>query len=73
MEADVARCASQLSTVSAAPSSSAIMPSVSDQPNIVFIMADDHASKAISAYGAGINSTPNLDRIAKEGMLFNHW
>ena len=42
------------------------------RPNILFIMADDHASKAISCYGAGINNTPNLDRIAKEGMLFNH-
>ena len=42
------------------------------QPNILFIMADDHAAKAISAYGAGINKTPNLDRLAKEGMLFNH-
>ncbi|KAJ4982743.1 mucin-desulfating sulfatase (n-acetylglucosamine-6-sulfatase) [Stagonosporopsis vannaccii] len=41
-------------------------------PNIVFIMADDHASKSISCYGAGINHTPNLDRIANEGMLFNH-
>ncbi|KAJ5716974.1 hypothetical protein N7488_002620 [Penicillium malachiteum] len=35
-------------------------------------MADDHASKAISCYGAGINNTPNLDRIANEGMKFNH-
>lgn len=34
--------------------------------------SDDHAAKSISAYGAGINSTPNLDRIANEGMLFNH-
>lgn len=42
------------------------------QPNIVFIMADDHASKSISCYGAGINHTPHLDRIAREGMLFNH-
>jgi arylsulfatase A-like enzyme len=42
------------------------------RPNIVFIMADDHASKSISCYGAGINHTPNLDRIANEGMLFNH-
>ncbi len=42
------------------------------QPNILFIMADDHASKAISCYGAGINSTPNLDRIALEGMRLNH-
>lgn len=43
-----------------------------NSPNIVFIMADDHASKSISCYDAGINSTPNLDRIANEGMLFNH-
>lgn len=42
------------------------------QPNILFIMADDHASKAISAYGAGINATPNIDRIAKEGVRLDH-
>ena len=35
-------------------------------------MADDHAAKAISCYGYGLNETPNIDRIAKEGMLFNH-
>ncbi|KAJ5167831.1 uncharacterized protein N7482_003425 [Penicillium canariense] len=42
------------------------------RPNILFIMADDHASKSISCYGAGINHTPNLDRLATEGMKFNH-
>lgn len=42
------------------------------QPNILFIMADDHASKAISSYGYGINQTPNIDRLANEGMKFNH-
>jgi len=42
------------------------------QPNILFIMSDDHAAKAISAYGAGINHTPNLDRIANEGLRFDH-
>ena len=42
------------------------------QPNIIFIMADDHASKSISCYSAGINHTPNLDRLATEGMKFNH-
>jgi arylsulfatase A-like enzyme len=42
------------------------------KPNIIFILADDHAAKAISAYGAGINHTPNMDRLAKEGMKFNH-
>ena len=42
------------------------------QPNILFIMADDHAAKAISAYGHGLNQTPNLDRIASEGMRLNN-
>ena len=43
-----------------------------NRPNIVFIMADDHASKAISCYGGGINNTPQLDRLAEGGMRFNH-
>lgn len=41
------------------------------QPNIVFIMSDDHAYQAISAYGHGLNNTPNIDRIATEGAIFN--
>jgi len=40
------------------------------RPNILFIMSDDHAFQAISAYGHGLNKTPNIDRIAKEGALF---
>ena len=40
-------------------------------PNIVFIMSDDHAFQAVSAYGHGLNNTPNIDRIAQEGALFN--
>ena len=39
--------------------------------NILFIFADDHAYQAISAYGSNRNKTPNIDRIAKEGMLFD--
>jgi len=42
------------------------------RPNIIFIMTDDHASHALSCYGSKINKTPNLDRIANEGMLFNN-
>lgn len=38
------------------------------RPNILFIMSDDHAARAISAYGGGLNHTPNIDRLAKEGM-----
>jgi arylsulfatase A-like enzyme len=41
------------------------------KPNIIFIMSDDHAYQAISAYGSGLNHTPNIDRIANEGVLFN--
>ena len=41
-------------------------------PNILYIMADDHAAHAISAYGSKINQTPNIDRIAKEGMRFTN-
>ncbi|QQM32137.1 sulfatase [Martelella lutilitoris] len=38
------------------------------RPNIIFIMSDDHAARAISAYGGGLNNTPNLDRLVDEGM-----
>jgi arylsulfatase A-like enzyme len=42
------------------------------RPNILFIMSDDHAAHAISAYGSSVNRTPHLDRLAKEGMRFGH-
>lgn len=44
------------------------------QPNIVFIMSDDHAANAISSYGgrlASVFKTPNIDRIATNGVRFN--
>lgn len=40
------------------------------RPNILFIMADDHAAHALSCYGSRVNTTPNLDRLAGEGMRF---
>jgi N-acetylglucosamine-6-sulfatase len=42
------------------------------RPNIVFLFSDDHAVQAIGAYGSTINKTPNLDRIANEGVLFTN-
>lgn len=45
------------------------------RPNIVFIMADDHAAQAISAYGHPVSQlapTPHIDRIARNGALFHH-
>ena len=41
-------------------------------PNIIFIMSDDHAQKAISAYTDELLQTPHIDRIAKEGVLFEN-
>src|SRR6478752_4563423 len=41
-----------------------------ERPNIIYIMSDDHAAHAISAYGSVVNTTPNLDRLAREGMRF---
>ncbi len=43
------------------------------QPNILFIFSDDHAYAAISAYGDSrqLVQTPNIDRLANEGMIFN--
>jgi arylsulfatase A-like enzyme len=42
------------------------------RPNIVYIMTDDHGYQAIGAYGSGLNKTPNLDRIADEGIIFRN-
>src|SRR6478752_5411194 len=39
--------------------------------NIIYIMSDDHAYQAISAYGFGLNNTPHIDKLAEKGMLFN--
>ncbi|CAM3350461.1 sulfatase [Zobellia roscoffensis] len=53
-----------------------IEPEKSDKKtNILFIMADDHAIQAISAYGHPLTQqapTPNIDRLAKNGALFTH-
>jgi len=46
-----------------------------ERPNIVWIYSDDHAVNAVSAYGsrlASVTPTPNIDRIAKEGILFRN-
>ncbi|MCD2425079.1 sulfatase [Niabella pedocola] len=42
------------------------------RPNIVLIISDDHAFQAISAYGNKQIRTPGIDRLAKEGALFNN-
>ncbi len=42
-----------------------------DKPNILFIMSDDHAFQAISAYDNRLLQTPNIDRLARAGMRFD--
>ena len=42
------------------------------RPNILFIMTDDHASKAISAYNKTLIHTPYIDRLANEGVIFKN-
>ncbi|MCA9105912.1 MAG: sulfatase-like hydrolase/transferase [Planctomycetales bacterium] len=42
-----------------------------DRPNILFFMADDHGYQAMSCYGSQVNETPNIDRIARDGMRFD--
>ena len=42
------------------------------RPNFIYIMTDDHAAHMLSAYGSAIALTPNLDRIAEGGMLFEN-
>jgi arylsulfatase A-like enzyme len=59
-----------LATLSLVPG---LLAAEDKRPNIVFIMADDHAWQAISAYGESRNliQTPNIDRLAREGVRFD--
>ena len=49
----------------------AVRAVAAERPNILFIMSDDHGYQAISAYESELNQTPNIDRIADEGMRFD--
>jgi arylsulfatase A-like enzyme len=51
------------------PSLVATQPRPGARPNVIFIMTDDHAAHAIGAYGSRVNTTPHLDRLAREGAL----
>ncbi|MED5286425.1 MAG: sulfatase-like hydrolase/transferase, partial [Planctomycetota bacterium] len=46
-----------------------------DRPNILFVFTDDHAPHAIGAYDGwlkSVNPTPNIDHLARQGMLFQN-
>ena len=61
-----------IAVVACAPGGEDAATTEAPRPNILFVFTDDHASHAISAYGSVINTTPNLDRLANEGMLFRN-
>ncbi len=50
----------------------ALLLAAASRPNVLFVMTDDHAAHAISAYGSRVNETPSLDRLAREGLLFRN-
>ena len=54
------------------PAQNDVADTTPTRPNILFIMSDDHAQRAISAYTDELTRTPNLDRIADGGMLFRN-
>ncbi len=62
----------------AAPRGTAAEARPVKRPNVLFVYCDDHAYQAISAYqsvtpyGLNLNQTPNIDRLAREGMRFDN-
>ena len=69
----------KLKALYALPLAAAVLPSCSQgveseqqRPNIIFIMTDDHTTQAMSCYGGNLLQTPNMDRIANEGIRMDN-
>lgn len=62
------RCILLLSLLAAYPS-----PAVEARPNLILILADDLGWADLGCYGNAYNETPNLDRLAREGMRFTQF
>lgn len=54
------------------PGKTKAVHSYASKPNIVYILADDLGIGDVSIYGADNNKTPIIDKLAKEGIKFNH-
>lgn len=66
----VACAAPPAAEVAGEPSTAPVQRNAS-APNLLFVMADDHAFQAIGAYGSELVDTPNIDRLAAEGLRFD--
>jgi arylsulfatase A-like enzyme len=66
-----ARFAAAADAPPGSPSAPGVARPAAGRPNILFIMTDDHAYHAMSCYGSVVNKTPNMDRLAAEGMRFD--
>jgi arylsulfatase A-like enzyme len=69
-ESDKACAIRSIVAIALAAFTPAIASAADSRPNILYIMADDHAAHAIGVYGSKVNTTPNIDRIAHAGMRF---
>lgn len=58
-----------LAAMATAPFADAVGPA---RPNMIFFFSDDHAAQSIGAYGSKIGRTPNIDRLARDGALFEN-
>ena len=65
-----ATCVAHAASPAASPAGRGERPSAKPL-NVIYIMCDDHSLQTISAYGHALNSTPNIDRLAREGMRFD--
>lgn len=58
--------------IASMPAAAAFQPSAPSQPNILFLMADQHRGDCLSSDGHPAVRTPNLDRLARDGVRFRH-
>jgi len=63
-------CSAGAAAMAAAGRASGAPGAARQRPNIVFILADDLGYSELGCYGNTFNETPNLDRMATEGMRF---
>ena len=49
-----------------------VSPLLSKGPNVVFLVSEDNSIHYLKHYGAEFGSMPNIEKMAEEGLTFNH-